>query len=309
MNNKELIAEINQLKKEKNAIIMAHYYTRPEVQDVADFVGDSLALAQVAAKTDADIILFAGVNFMAETAKVLSPEKKVLIPAPEAGCSLADSCPAADFDEFVKNYPDHIVVSYVNTSVGVKALTDIVCTSSNAIKVIQSIDSNKPIIFGPDRNLGNYIKSVTGRDMKIWNGCCHVHEKFSEKQILELKKQFPAAKVVAHPECKKSVLNVADFVGSTAAILDFVKKDSSDEFIVATESGILHKMSEECKGKRFIPAPPEDASCGCNDCNYMKMVTLENILDTLKNETPEISLEKDIIERAKLPITRMLELS
>jgi quinolinate synthase len=309
MDNKELITEINRLKTEKNAIIMAHYYTRPEVQDIADFVGDSLALAQVAAKTDADIILFAGVNFMAETAKILSPKKKVLIPVLEASCSLADSCPAIEFKKFVEKYPDHIVVSYVNTSVGVKALTDIVCTSSNAIKVINSIDPNKPIIFGPDRNLGNYIKTVTGRDMKIWDGCCHVHERFSEKLIEELRNKYPMAKVVAHPECKKSVLNVADFVGSTAAILDFVKKDSAVEFIVATESGILHKMSEECKDKKFIPAPPEGDARNCNDCDYMKMVTLENILETLKNETPEISLDQEIIERAKLPIVRMLELS
>ncbi len=308
MNNTELVAQINRLKKEKNAIIMAHYYTRPEVQDIADFVGDSLALAQVAAKTDADIILFAGVNFMAETAKVLSPQKKVLIPAPEASCSLADSCPADEFEKFVKQYPDHIVVSYVNTSVGVKAVTDIVCTSSNAVKVINSIPADKPIIFGPDRNLGNYINTVTGRNMKVWDGCCHVHEKFSVERITELKKENPEAKVVAHPECKKSVLNLADFVGSTAAILDYVKKDESKEFIVATEVGILHKMQEECSEKRFIPAPPEDDKCGCNNCDYMKMVTLENIFETLKNETPEIILDEKIIERAKLPIVRMLEI-
>ncbi|MBO5710929.1 MAG: quinolinate synthase NadA [Rikenellaceae bacterium] len=308
MNNTELVAQIERLKKEKNAIIMAHYYTRPEVQDIADFVGDSLALAQVAAKTDADIILFAGVNFMAETAKVLCPQKKVLIPAPEASCSLADSCPAEEFEKFVKQYPDHIVVSYVNTSVGVKAVTDIVCTSSNAVKVINSIPEDKPIIFGPDRNLGNYINTVTGRNMKVWDGCCHVHEKFSVERIMELKKENPEAKVVAHPECKKSVLNLADFVGSTAAILDYVKKDEAKEFIVATEVGILHKMQEECGEKRFIPAPPEDDKCGCNNCDYMKMVTLENIFETLKNEAPEIILDEKIIERAKLPIVRMLEI-
>ena len=312
MNNTELVAQIERLKKEKNAIIMAHYYTRPEVQDIADFVGDSLALAQVAAKTDADIILFAGVNFMAETAKVLCPQKKVLIPAPEASCSLADSCPAEEFEKFVKQYPDHIVVSYVNTSVGVKAVTDIVCTSSNAVKVINSIPEDKPIIFGPDRNLGNYINTVTGRNMKVWDGCCHVHEKFSVERIMELKKENPEAKVVAHPECKSGVLALADYVGSTAAILKYAQTDDCDTYLVVTESGILHEMQKSIPGKRFIPVPPEISmagSCSCNECDYMRMNTMDKLYNCLKYEWPQVELDENRREDALRPIERMLEIS
>lgn len=302
--------EIARLKKEKNAVILAHYYTVGEVQDVADFVGDSLALSEEAAKTKADIIVFAGVHFMAETAKVLSPQKKVLLPDPEAGCSLAESCPADEFRIFKEKYPDHVVVSYVNTTVGIKALTDICCTSTNALKVIESIPRERSIIFAPDRNLGSYLKSLTGRDnMVIWDGACHVHEEFSLEKILDLKALHPQAKVVAHPECKAPILMVADFVGSTSAILNFCSKDPGNEFIVVTEPGILHQMQHDNPHKTFIPAPPIDSTCGCNDCVYMKMNTLEKIYNCLLSESPEITIPEDERQQALGSITAMLEIS
>lgn len=304
----DIRSEILKLKKEKNAVILAHYYTRPEVQDIADFIGDSLALSQQAAKTDADIIVFAGVHFMAETAKILSPGKKVLIPDPEAGCSLADSCEAGQFSKFLKDYPDHIVVSYVNTSVGVKALTDICCTSGNAVQVIKSIPADKKIVFGPDRNLGNYLKSVTGRDdMVVWDGACHVHEEFSVEKILELKKQYPEAKVLAHPECKKTVLLTADYIGSTAALLKYASQCEYDTFIVVTESGILHQMQKDNPSKRFIAAPPLDSTCGCNDCSYMKLVTLEKIYNVLRDENHEVRIDEELRKKAEGSIRRMLD--
>lgn len=302
--------EIARLKKEKNAVILAHYYTLPEVQELADFVGDSLALSQQAAETNAEIIVFAGVNFMAETAKVLSPEKKVLLPDPEAGCSLARSCPADEFAEFVKRHPGHTVVSYVNTSVGVKALTDICCTSSNALDIIKSIPAGRPILFGPDRNLGDYLRKQTGRsDMVLWDGACHVHEEFSLEGIIRLKKEHPDAKVLAHPECKAPVLMVADFVGSTAALLKFSGEDPARKYIVATESGILYEMRKANPGKTFIPAPPVDSTCGCNDCEYMKMVTPEKIYRCLLDEKPEVVIDEDIRKKAARSITAMLECS
>lgn len=308
--NSLLAEKIGRLKKDKNAVILAHYYTRPEVQGVADFIGDSLALSEAAAKTDADIILFAGVVFMAETAKVLSPGKKVLIPDMAAGCSLADSCPAEEFAAFRAKYPDHKVVSYVNTSVGVKALTDICCTSSNALKIIKSMPADQKLIFAPDRNLGDYIKRQTGRDdIVLWDGACHVHEKFSLEKILELKREHPEAKVLAHPECKKPVLMAADFVGSTSALIDFIGRDGGREYIIVTESGILHEMRLKYPDVTLIPAPPTDSMCGCNDCEYMKLITLDKMYDALVNESPEVLVEEDIRQRAEGSIRRMLELS
>lgn len=311
MVDKSLLTEkIASLKKEKNAVILAHYYTREEVQQFADFVGDSLALSQRAAQTDADIILFAGVYFMAETAKILSPQKKVLIPDPEAGCSLADSCNAADFRRFRERYPEHKVVAYVNTSAEVKALTDICCTSSNAVRIIESLPAGERIIFAPDRNLGDYIKRVTGRnDMVLWDGACHVHEKFSLERILELKKEHPEAKVLAHPECKKPVLIAADFVGSTAAIIEYVGSDGGKEYIIATESGIMFELRERYPDVDFIPAPPIDSTCGCNDCQYMKLVTLEKIYDALLREEPEVTVDEEVRRSAENSIRNMLELS
>lgn len=305
-----LAAKIAELKERNNAVILAHYYTRPEVQEVADFVGDSLALSQRAAETGADIILFAGVYFMAETAKVLSPGKKVLIPDPAAGCSLADSCPATDFAAFREKYPDHKVISYVNTSVDVKALTDICCTSSNAMKIVGSLPREQKLIFAPDRNLGDYIKRVTGRDdIVLWDGACHVHEKFSLEKIVALKGTHPEAKILAHPECKKPLIMVADFVGSTSAIIDFVGKDGGRQYIIATESGILHEMKQKYPDVDFVPAPPVDSTCGCNDCEYMKLVTLEKIYSALVNEAPEVTIDEDIRHRAEGSIRAMLELS
>lgn len=302
--------EIARLKREKNAVILAHYYTYGDVQDVADFVGDSLALSEEAAKTDADIIVFAGVHFMAETAKVLSPQKKVLLPDLEAGCSLAESCPVDKFAEFKAQYPGYTVVSYVNTTVGIKALTDICCTSTNALRVIESIPKDKGIIFAPDRNLGSYLKGLTGREnMVVWDGACHVHEEFSLEKILELKAEHPNAKVVAHPECKAPILMVADFVGSTSAILNFTDKDDAQEFIVVTEPGILHQMQRENPHKTFIPAPPIDSTCGCNDCVYMKMNSLEKIYNCLFNETNEITVPEKQREEALGSILAMLEIS
>lgn len=300
------IEQLRQLAKEKNAVILAHYYTRPEIQEAADFTGDSLALSEKAAQTDADIILFAGVHFMAETAKILSPDKKVLLPDPAAGCSLADSCETSAFAKFLERYPGHTVVSYVNTSVGVKALTDICCTSSNAVEIVRSLPVNAKIVFAPDRNLGNYIQSVTGRDMVVWDGACHVHEEFSLEKIIELKKQYPEAKVLAHPECKKPVLLVADYVGSTAALLNYATQSDADTFIVVTEPGILHQMAKDNPSKRFIPAPPSDSTCGCNDCSYMKLVTLDKMYAALRDETPEVVIEESIRRRAERSIRNML---
>ena len=307
MTKSELVQRIQQLKAEKNAVILAHYYTLPEVQEIADYLGDSLALSVKARDIDSPIILFAGVNFMAETAKVLSPDKKVLIPVPEAGCSLAESCEASALAELKSKYPDHMVVSYVNTSVGVKALTDVCCTSTNALQVVESIPREKPIIFAPDRNLGSYIQKLTGRDnMVIWDGACTVHEEFSLKKILELKQEHPAAKVVAHPECKAYIIEVADYVGSTAGILEFCGKDDAEEFIVVTEAGILAEMRKRFPEKSFIPAPPEDSTCACNECRYMKMVTLENILVCLENESPEVHLDEDVRKAAERSIQNMV---
>ncbi|MGM9851543.1 MAG: quinolinate synthase NadA [Muribaculaceae bacterium] len=302
--------EIERLKKEKQAVVLAHYYQKGDIQDIADYIGDSLALAQQAVKLkDAKIIVLCGVHFMGETAKILNPEKKVLIPDIEAGCSLADSCKAEDFESFIAAHPGHTVISYVNTSIGVKALTDILVTSSNARKIVESLPKDEKIIFGPDRNLGNYINSVTGRNMVLWDGACHVHEKFSLEKILELKKAHPEALVLAHPECKKTVLMVADHVGSTASILAFAQKSEAKEFIVATESGILHEMERKCPGKTFIAAPPTDSTCGCNDCSYMKLNNLEKLYKCLRDETPEIIVDEQLAERARRPIEKMLALS
>ncbi len=303
----EIIGRIAELKREKNAVILAHYYTTPEVQSVADFLGDSLALSVKAKDTDADIILFAGVHFMAETAKVLSPDKKVLIPNPEAGCSLAESCDAGAFAEFKAKYPGYKVVSYVNTTVGVKALTDICCTSSNALKVVESIPREQPVIFAPDRNLGAYIKKLTGRDnMVLWDGACHVHEEFSLEKILELRREYPQAAVVVHPECKAHIAEIADYVGSTAGILEYCGRSGCDEFIVVTEAGILAEMRRRYPGKRFIPAPPTDSTCGCNECRYMKMVTLESICRCLENESPEIAMDEQVRKAAERSIVNMI---
>ena len=307
MTKSELAQRIEQLKREKGAVILAHYYTTPEVQAVADFLGDSLALSVKARDIDAPIILFAGVNFMAETAKVLSPNKKVLIPVPEAGCSLAESCEAAALASLKSKYPDHMVVSYVNTSVEVKALTDVCCTSTNALQVVQSIPAEQPIIFAPDRNLGSYIQKLTGREnMVIWDGACTVHEEFSLKKILELKQSHPEAKIVAHPECKAYIIEVADYVGSTAGILEFCGKDSAQEYIVVTEAGILAEMEKRYPEKSFIPAPPESGECSCNECHYMKMVTLENILSCLEAESPEVHLDEEVRKAAERSIQNMV---
>lgn len=304
-----LVDKINELRKKKNAVIMAHYYQTSDIQDIADYVGDSLALAQQAAKTNADIIVLCGVHFMGETAKILCPDMKVLIPDINAGCSLADSCPADEFGKFVKEHPGYTVISYVNTSAAVKAYTDVVVTSSNAKQIVESFPPEEKIIFGPDHNLGNYINSITGRNMLLWNGACHVHAKFSVEKILDLKKIYPQAKILAHPECKGAVLKLADFVGSTAAILKYARNNESNEFIIATESGILHKMQLACPQKVFIPAPPEDSTCACNECNFMRMNTMEKLYNCLLNETPEILVDKKIAEKAIKPIQRMLEIS
>lgn len=306
----DLAKEILRLKKEKQAVVLAHYYQRPEIQDIADCVGDSLAMAQYAATLkNAKIIVVCGVHFMGETAKLLCPDKKVLIPDMNAGCSLADSCPADEFKAFVEAHPDHTVVSYVNTSVGVKALTDIVVTSGNARKVVDSLPADEKIIFGPDRNLGNYINSLTGRQMLLWDGACHVHELFSAEKIAALKAEHPEAKVLVHPECKRPLTLLADCVGSTAALLSYAEKSDSREFIVATESGILHELKRRCPEKIFIPAPPADSTCACNDCAFMKLITMEKLYNTLRYEQPEIEIDTSVAERARRPIDRMLELS
>lgn len=303
--------KIEALKRQRNAVILAHYYTEAEVQDVADFVGDSLALSQQAATTDADVILFAGVHFMGETAKILSPRKTVLMPDMAAGCSLADSCRAEDFEAFIAAHPGHTVISYVNTTAEVKALTDIVCTSSNAVQIVQSLPEDEPIIFGPDRNLGNYIKNVTGRqNMVIWDGACHVHEEFSLEKILELKKEYPTAKVLTHPECKRPIILISDYVGSTAGLLHYATTDTStDTYIVVTEPGVLHQMKKAAPDKTFIPAPPMDSTCGCNNCSYMKLVTLQKMADALEQLEPQIIIPEETRLRAEKSIRRMLEIS
>jgi len=305
----DLKSEIKRLSREKNAVILAHYYQEPQIQDIADFVGDSLYLSQQAARTSAEMIVFCGVHFMAETAKILSPSRKVLLPDMNAGCSLADSCKAEDFGPFVKKYPGHTVVSYINTTAEIKALSDIICTSSNAVQIIQSIPENKPIIFAPDRNLGNYIESLTGRKMVIWNGACHVHEEFSLERILELKRKHPDAKIIAHPECNKPVLIVADYIGSTSSLLKYTIRDDAGTYIVATESGILHQMKKANPLKTFIAAPPVDSTCGCSDCMYMKLNTMKKLYNCLKFEIPEIKVEENLRKRAETSIIRMLEIS
>lgn len=306
----KLIKEIERLKKEKKAVILAHYYQRPEIQDVADHIGDSLALARYASTLkDVEIIVLCGVHFMGETAKILSPDKKVLIPDIEAGCSLADSCDAGEFEKFIKKYPGHTVISYVNTSVGVKALTDVLVTSGNAVKIVETFPKDEKIVFGPDRNLGNYINSISGRDMVLWDGACHVHEQFSIEKLIALKKENPEAKVLVHPECKQALRLLADKIGSTAALIDYARNSEADEFIVVTESGIMHELEKLCPDKRFIAAPPEEAGCACNECGYMKLNTLEKLYRCLRDESPEINVDEKVAEAARKPIEKMLELS
>lgn len=304
----DLFDEIEKLKREKNAVILAHYYQDPDIQDIADYIGDSLGLSQQAAKTDADIIVFAGVHFMAETAKILSPEKKVLLPDVKAGCSLSDSCPPHLFEKFKENYPDHTVITYVNCTAGLKALTDIVCTSTNAVQIVESLPKDTKIIFGPDKNLGKYVEKKTGRNMVLWNGACMVHEIFSQQRIVKLKERHPEAKFIAHPECEDSILEMADYIGSTTGLLKYTINNPAKEFIVATESGIIYQMEKANPDKVFIPAPPNN-SCACNDCPYMKRNTLEKLYLCLKNELPEVTLPMDIIEKARIPIQRMLDIS
>ena len=304
----DLFDEIEKLKKEKNAVILAHYYQEPDIQDIADYIGDSLGLSQQAAKTDADVIVFAGVHFMAETAKILSPEKKVLLPDLKAGCSLSDSCPPHLFAKFKEKYPDHLVITYVNCSAELKAISDIVCTSSNAVQIVESLPADQKIIFGPDKNLGSYVAKKTGRDLVLWNGACMVHEIFSIQRINKLKEQHPGAKFIAHPECEDVVLRMADYIGSTTGLLKYTIENPAKEFIVATESGIIHQMEKANPNKVFIPAPP-DNNCACNDCPHMKRNTLEKLYLCIKNGLPEIEIPMDVINRARLPIERMLDIS
>ncbi len=305
----KLEKQINLLRQEKDALILAHFYQDAAIQSIADFVGDSLALAQWAAKAQNKIIVMCGVHFMGETAKILSPNKKVLIPDREAGCSLADSCPADEFEQFIANHPGHTVVSYVNTTAAVKALTDIVVTSSNAVQIIESLPKDEKIIFGPDKNLGNYINSITGREMLLWDGACHVHEQFSLVKMLKLKEENPDALILAHPECKQYILEIANHVGSTSSILKYATNSDNTKFIIATESGIMHKLREQNPTKTFIPAPPEDSECACNECSYMKLNTLEKLYLCLKNEEPEITVDENIRIKAVKSIERMLEIS
>ena len=304
----DLVEEIKRLKKEKNAVILAHYYQEAEIQDLADYIGDSLGLSQQAAKTEADVIVFAGVHFMAETAKILSPNKKVLLPDFKAGCSLSDSCPPHLFAKFKEQYPDHLVITYVNCTAELKALSDIVCTSSNAVQIVESLPKDQKIIFGPDRNLGEYVKRKTGRDLVLWNGACMVHEIFSQDKIEDLRKAHPEAKFIAHPECEDHILAMADYIGSTSGMLKYTIDDPSQTYIVATESGILYQMQKASPHKTFIPAPPNNA-CACNDCPYMKLNTLEKLYNCMYYDMPEVVLSEDIIERARRPIERMLEIS
>ena len=307
-NNSDIAQKLSDLKTKKNAIILAHYYQVPEIQDVADYIGDSLGLAQKAVETDADIIVFAGVHFMAETAKILNPTKKVVLPDLEAGCSLADSCPPDKFASFKAKYPDHIVISYINCSAAIKTMSDVICTSGNAVKIVESFPKEQKIIFAPDKNLGGYINSVTGRNMVLWEGTCEVHDILSTEAVINLKIENPDAKLIAHPECKAQVLELADFVGSTTAMLKFTQKDDSKKFIVASETGILHQMRKDSPEKEFLIVPT-DETCSCNDCPYMKMNTMQKLYDCMNNETPEITLPDDVIEKARLPIERMLDIS
>ncbi|MFW5755887.1 MAG: quinolinate synthase NadA [Tangfeifania sp.] len=305
----KLTEEINRLKKEKNAVILSHFYVEGELQDIADYVGDSLGLAQAAANTDAEMIVFVGVHFMAETAKIINPHKKVILPDLKAGCSLAESAPADKFAEFIAKYPDHKVITYVNATAALKTMSDIVCTSANAKKIVESFPEDQKLIFGPDKNLGNYINSITGRNMVLWDGACMVHEQYSLDKIIELMDQHPDAEFIAHPECEKPVLLLAKHIGSTTSLLNYVKKSDAKKFIVATESGILHQMKKEAPGKVFIPAPSVDSTCGCNDCSYMKLNSLQKLYICLKHEQPEVTLPEDVIKKAQLPIQRMLEVS
>lgn len=309
MTKEQLIEGINRLRKQKNAVIMAHYYQTGDIQDIADVIGDSLALAQKAAKTDADIIVLCGVHFMGETAKILCPDKKVLVPDMNAGCSLADSCPADDFAKFIAEHPGHTVISYVNTTAAVKALTDVVVTSTNARKIVEMFPKDEKIIFGPDYNLGNYINSITGRNMVLWNGACHVHEKFSVEKLVALKHQYPGAKVLAHPECRGALVKLADVVGSTQALLNYATDSAETQFLVATESGILHEMQKRNPQKQFIPVPPEDSTCACNECNFMRLNTLEKLYKCLDEECNEIIVDPELSQKAVRPIKRMLEMS
>ena len=312
-NKEQLVEMILQLKREKNAVILGHYYQRSEIQDIADFVGDSLAMAQWAAKVEADVLVVCGVHFMGETAKILCPDKMVLVPDLNAGCSLADSCPADKFAEFVAAHPEHQVISYVNTSAAVKAHTDVVVTSSNARQIVESFPQDAKLIFGPDRNLGGYINSITGRNMLLWDGACHVHSQFSVGSLIDMKKQYPDAAVLAHPECKEVILKLADVIGSTAALLSYAKKSEKQQFIVVTESGILHEMQKSCPDKVFIPALPEaidgKTACSCNECNYMRLNTLEKVYNCLRYEYPQIEVDAEIAAKAIKPIERMLQLS
>jgi quinolinate synthase len=305
----KLVDEINRLRKEKNAVILSHYYVEAELQDIADFVGDSLQLAQEAARTSADLIVFVGVHFMAETAKIINPSKKVILPDLKAGCSLAESAPADKFAEFKKQYPDHKVISYINCTADLKTMTDVVCTSSNAVKIVESFPEDQKLIFAPDKNLGNYINSITGRNMVLWDGACMVHEKYSVEKIIDLMDEYPDADFIAHPECEGPVLLLAKHVGSTSSLLNYVQTSPARKFIVATESGILHQMKKACPGKIFIPAPSNDSTCACNDCSYMKLNSLQKLYVCMKHEQPEIKLSEEVIEKAKVPIVRMLEIS
>jgi quinolinate synthase len=308
MTNLELISRINDLRVQKNAVILAHYYQVPEIQELADFVGDSLQLSQAAADTNADIIVFAGVHFMAETAKILSPDKKVLIPDMNAGCSLADSCPPVPFKRFIDEHPGHKVVSYINCSAAIKTMSDVICTSSNAKAVVDSFPQDQPLIFAPDKNLGAYINSITGRNMVLWDGACHVHNQLTDERTIQLKLENPDAKLIAHPECRGPILVMADFIGSTAALLEYTKKDTAQKYIVATESGIIHQMQKYSPNKEFLVVP-SDETCNCNDCPFMKMNTLEKIYLSLKNEQPELLLDEQTIELARKPIVKMLDIS
>jgi quinolinate synthase len=308
MTNSQLTGEIDKLRRQKNAVILAHYYQVPEIQDIADFIGDSLALSQQAASTNANMIVFAGVHFMAETAKILSPQKKVVLPDLMAGCSLADSCPPDAFSAFKDKYPDHKVISYINCSAAIKTMSDVICTSSNAVKIVESFPKDQPLIFAPDKNLGAYINGITGRNMVLWNGSCQVHDLIASEKIIELKVQYPDAKLIAHPECKGPVLVLADFIGSTTALLEYTRTNNASRFIVATETGIIHQMKKDSPDKEFIIVPA-DETCACNDCPYMKLNTLEKLYSCMKDEKPEIRLNDAIIEKARKPIQRMLELS
>ncbi|GMU85364.1 MAG: quinolinate synthase A [Ignavibacteriales bacterium] len=302
------IEEIQRLKKEKNAVILAHYYQESEIQDVADFIGDSLELSRKAKQTEADIILFAGVHFMAETAKILNPGKKVIIPDLNAGCSLSDACPPPLFKKFREEHPDHLAITYINCSAAVKALSDIICTSSNSVKIVSQIPPEQKILFSPDRNLGRFVMKHTGRDMLLWDGSCIVHETFSREKMMRLKGEYPAAKIIAHPECEAGILKEADFVGSTSALLNFVKNDSGTEYLIATEPGIIHQMQKQAPGKKYIPVPPEQ-ECPCNKCPHMALNTMEKVYLALRDEQPEILIDEDIIRKALVPIERMLEMS